>query len=65
MEELRSIKNVVRHGRVRRIEASQIDLEDCAVVTGTQQVYVGCTAEGLRTMVPDPSMSLVAFPISR
>ncbi|HET6811592.1 MAG TPA: NAD(P)/FAD-dependent oxidoreductase [Acidimicrobiales bacterium] len=54
LEELRSIENVVRHGRVRRIEASQINFDDCSVPTDTEQVYVDCTAEGLRTMVPRP-----------
>ena len=54
LEELRSIENVTRHGRVRRIEASQIDFDSCSIATDTRQIYVDCTAEGLRPMAPRP-----------
>ena len=54
LEELRSIDNVVRHGRVRRIEPKQIHFDSERVPSDPQQIYVDCTAEGLRPMIPKP-----------
>jgi hypothetical protein len=54
LESLRRIENVVRLGRVRRIGSSQITFGDGSVATDPQQVYVDCTAEGLRPVSPRP-----------
>ena len=45
---LRQVKDVVRLGRVRRIDADRIVLERGEVATGPQVVHVDCTARGLR-----------------
>ena len=45
---LRQIENVVRLGRVRRIEADRIVLERGEVQTGAEVLHVDCTALGLR-----------------
>jgi hypothetical protein len=44
---LRQIDNVVRLGRVRRIEADRIVLERGEVATGADVLHVDCTARGL------------------
>jgi NAD(P)-binding Rossmann-like domain len=45
---LRTVTNVVRRGRVRRIEADRIVMEEGSIPTDAGQVHVDCTAEGLR-----------------
>jgi hypothetical protein len=45
---LRSIENVVRLGRVRRIGVDNIVIGDDSLSTESGQIYVDCTAEGLR-----------------
>ena len=45
---LREIEDVVRLGRVRRIEADRIVLEHGEVATGPEVLHVDCTAIGLR-----------------
>ena len=45
---MRQIENVVRLGRVRRIEADRIVLERGEVETGAEVLHVDCTALGLR-----------------
>jgi NAD(P)-binding Rossmann-like domain len=52
--ELRSIKNVVRLGRVRHIGPDRIDLADGSVPTDAGQVHVDCSASGLRTVPGRP-----------
>ena len=47
LEGLRQIADVVRLGRVRRIEAGRIVLERGEVETGTDVLHVDCTALGL------------------
>jgi hypothetical protein len=48
LEQLRSIENVVRQGRVRAIGTSEIVLESGTIPTDAEQVHVDCTAAGLR-----------------
>jgi cation diffusion facilitator CzcD-associated flavoprotein CzcO len=45
---LRSIENVVRHGRVMHVGADRIVLEDASIPTDRRQVHVDCSAAGLR-----------------
>ncbi len=54
LEALRAITNVVRLGRVERIDAEQIVLADGAVPTGPEVLHIDCTADGLerRPVVP-------------
>ncbi len=47
IEALRQIENVVRLGRVRRIEADRIVLEHGETETGSDVLHVDCTALGL------------------
>ncbi len=54
LEALRQIGNVVRLGRVRRIEADRIVLERGEVATGPQVLHVDCTARGLRDAPATP-----------
>jgi hypothetical protein len=51
---LRRIENVVRLGRVRRVEADRILLERGEVPTGADVLHVDCTALGLRNAPPLP-----------
>jgi hypothetical protein len=52
LDALRSIENVVRLGRVRRVGADRIMFEDTDLATDAQEIYVDCTAEGLRPVSP-------------
>ena len=45
--QLRRIRNVVRHGRVRRIEPNEIVLERGAVPSDPGSLYVDCSADAL------------------
>lgn len=45
--QLRRIRNVVRHGRVRRIEPSEIVLDRGAVPSNLGSLYVDCSADAL------------------
>jgi hypothetical protein len=51
---LRQVKNVVRKGRVLRIEPTEIVLEQGAIPTNAGVLHVDCTANGLaqRKIVP-------------
>ena len=48
LEQLRSIKNVVRLGRVHRIDRDEIILESGVVPTSPRNLHVHCAAPGLR-----------------
>jgi len=50
VEGLRTIANVVRAGRVRRVRDGGVDLVDGSIDLPTDQVFVDCTASGLRTL---------------
>jgi len=54
LEQGRQIEDVVRLGRVRRIGATEIALEAGSIATDPRQVYVDCTATGVRATVPRP-----------
>ena len=47
LDQLRRIENVVRLGRVQRIEPRTIVLEEGTVPTSTQTLHVHCAADGL------------------
>ena len=47
LEELRQIKNVVRMGRIQRIEADRIVLEQGTVPSDTDRLYVDCSASAV------------------
>ena len=54
LEQLRRITNVVRMGRVQRIEADRIVLDGGAVSTSLDTVHIDCTADGLERRPPKP-----------
>lgn len=45
---LRRIKNVIRHGRVKRIEADRIVMTRGTIPTSTSHLHIDCTASGVR-----------------
>jgi hypothetical protein len=47
LEQLRRITNVIRMGRVRRIDADRIVLDEGSVSTSLDTVHIDCTADGL------------------
>lgn len=52
LEQLRSIENVVRLGRVRRIQSDRIVLDEGDVPVPADRLYVDCTADGLPKKTP-------------
>ena len=54
VEGLRKIGNIVRSGRVQRVHADGMELTNGRVSQPRGQVYVDCTATGLRTLEPRP-----------
>jgi hypothetical protein len=54
LQALRQITEVIRLGRVRRVERDRIDLEQGEVATGPDVVHVDCTARGLRDAPAQP-----------
>ena len=54
LDSLRQIDNIVRLGRVRRIGTQRIAFDDAEVPSDPHQVYVDCTAAGLRPVEPRP-----------
>jgi hypothetical protein len=52
--QLRSIENVVRAGRVRRIQRSVMQMDGGPVTVTPGALFVDCTAVGLRTPPPRP-----------
>ncbi len=51
---LRKIKDVVRLGRVRRIESNRMVLDNGVVPTHTNTLFVHCAAAGLARLSPQP-----------
>lgn len=47
LSQLRRVKGVIRKGRVNRIEANSITLDEGAIPTSLRTVHVDCTADGL------------------
>jgi hypothetical protein len=54
LEQGRQIENVVRLGRVRRISATKLTLDEGSLASDPGQVYVDCTANGVRATAPRP-----------
>jgi hypothetical protein len=54
IEQLRSIDNVVRLGKVRRLERDQIVLEEGVIPTTPDYLHVHCAAAGLNLAPPMP-----------
>jgi hypothetical protein len=54
LEQLRRIKNIIRSGRVRHIEANRIVLEKGTVQTSPTTLHVDCTANGLEKRLAKP-----------
>jgi hypothetical protein len=54
LEQLRRIRNVVRLGRVKRLEPDRIVLEQGSLPSDRHKLYVDCTADGLarRPVIP-------------
>lgn len=47
LEQLRRIKNIVRMGRIKRIEKDEIILEEGRIVNEPNQIFVDCSANAL------------------
>jgi len=54
LESLRRIENVVRLGRVRRVAADRIVMDQGSIASDPDQVYVDCTAAGTPPVVLRP-----------
>jgi hypothetical protein len=54
LEQGRQIENVVRLGRVRRISATEVTLDEGSLRAGPGEVFIDCTACGVRATVPRP-----------
>jgi hypothetical protein len=54
LAQLRQIEDVVRLGRVVRIDADRIELEHGTIPTSTDNLHVDCTASGLRVAPARP-----------
>lgn len=54
VSELQRIKNVVRLGRIKRITASQIELDGGTIPTDSETLHIDCTANGLQRRPPQP-----------
>jgi hypothetical protein len=54
LESLRRIENVVRQGRVLRVRADGLVLQEGSIETAKGHVYVDCTAAGLRVAPARP-----------
>lgn len=52
LEQLRLIKNVIRKGRVKRIEPSRIGLAQGDIAAHSDAIYINCTADGLAPRDP-------------
>lgn len=52
--QLRRIKNVVRMGRVKRIETGRVILDGGSFETGPGTLHIDCTADGLASRPPRP-----------
>jgi cation diffusion facilitator CzcD-associated flavoprotein CzcO len=54
LDALRQVDNVVRLGRVRRIGTRQIAFDDADLASDANEVYVDCTAAGVRPVETRP-----------
>lgn len=68
LEQLRGIQDVVRLGRVRRIEEDKIVLDDGTIPTGPGTLHIDCSADGLETrpaVAVFDGMKITPQPLSR
>lgn len=56
-EQLSTVTQVIRKGRVRRVGADELTLDEGAVPTARQEIHVDCTARGLGWAPPRPIFS--------
>lgn len=54
LEQLRRIKHVVRLGRVKKLGASKIELEQGYVATDPRKLHINCTTDGLSAKAAVP-----------
>jgi hypothetical protein len=54
IELFRSVDDVVRMGKVRRLATDRIDLEGGAVSARPDEIYIDCTAYGISSRTPRP-----------
>jgi hypothetical protein len=54
LEQLQRIKTIIRQGRVRRLSADQMELEQGTAPTRPDTLYVNCTADGLANRPVEP-----------
>ncbi|MEM7340726.1 MAG: NAD(P)-binding protein [Actinomycetota bacterium] len=54
LDQLRSIEQVVRMGRVRAVAPGRVYLDDGDIATGAEAVFVDCTAPGLANSATQP-----------
>lgn len=54
VEQLRQVENVVRLGRIRRVEPGQIELDDGSITIADHSLVVDCTANGLASSSTTP-----------
>ena len=52
LEQLKRIQNIIRMGRVRRIEKDEIILDKGSIDTTPNHVHIDCSADGLRVSGP-------------
>jgi hypothetical protein len=57
LEQLRRIPNVIRKGRVQRITAQEIILDEGTIATDTDTLHIDCTADGLERRPIQPVFS--------
>jgi hypothetical protein len=54
LDSLRSIERVVRKGKVRHIGPGHIVLDDAEIAVEPGELFIDCTAAGVRSTVPQP-----------
>lgn len=54
LEELRKVKNVIRKGRVQRIEKDQIHFENGSIPTSENYIHVDCSASAISNLEIKP-----------
>jgi hypothetical protein len=57
LSKLRTIKNVVRMGRVKRVSTGQIELDAGTIDVPEDTLFVDCSANGLAKLAPQPLFS--------
>lgn len=57
LDQLRTVGNVIRAGRVRRVGTDGIELERCALPASSRRLHIDCTANGLAAREKRPLFS--------